>query len=111
MLGLNLRSEFTGRRLSGTTIDFTNRHGTGALDKSATEFLNITYPSIDLIKTIEAVAPGKPRPAVIIGARGRLVVIPAAVKPYMDSSFIASQVFKYLMSLTEIKIATIYSVS
>ena len=31
MLGLNLRSEFTGKRLSGTTIDFTNRHGTGAL--------------------------------------------------------------------------------
>lgn len=71
MLGLNLRSEFTGRRLSGTTIDFTNRHGTGALDKSATDFLNITYPSIDLIKTIDAVAPGKSRPAVIIGARGQ----------------------------------------
>jgi len=33
------------------------------------------------------------------------------VKSYMDSSFIASQVFNYLMSLTEIKIAAIYSVS
>jgi hypothetical protein len=71
MLGLNLRNEFTGRRLSGTTIDFTNRHGTGALDRSAKEFLNITYPSIDLLKTIEAVEPGKSRPAVIIGARGQ----------------------------------------
>ncbi len=71
MLGLNLRSEFTGKRLSGTTIDFTNRHGTGALDRSAKEFLNITYPSIDLLKTIEAVEPGKSRPAVIIGARGQ----------------------------------------
>ncbi|SMG65662.1 hypothetical protein BMETH_3685_0 [methanotrophic bacterial endosymbiont of Bathymodiolus sp.] len=33
--------------------------------------MNITYPSIDLIKTIEAVAPEKSRPAVIIGARGQ----------------------------------------
>jgi hypothetical protein len=71
MLGLNLRSEFTGKRLSGTTIDFTNRQGTGALDKSASDFLNITYPSIDLLKTIEAVEPGKSRPTVIIGARGQ----------------------------------------
>ncbi len=71
MLGLNLRSEFIGKRLSGTTIDFTNRHGTGALDKSASDFLNITYPSIDLLKTIEAVEPGKSRPTVIIGARGQ----------------------------------------
>jgi len=30
---------------------------------------------------------------------------------YMDSSFIASQVFNYLMSPTEIKIAAIYPVS
>ncbi|MCD2451124.1 ATP-binding protein [Methylicorpusculum oleiharenae] len=71
MLGLNLRSEFTGKRLSGTTIDFTNRQGTGALDKPASDFLNITYPSIDLLKTIEAVEPGKSRPTVIIGARGQ----------------------------------------
>lgn len=71
MLGLNLRSEFTGRRLSGTTIDFTNRHGTGALDRSASDFLKITYPSIDLLRTIEAVEPGKSRPTVIIGARGQ----------------------------------------
>jgi len=34
-----------------------------------------------------------------------------ALCPYMDSSIIASQVFNYLMSLTEIKIAAIYSVS
>jgi hypothetical protein len=71
MLSLNLRSEFTGKRLIGTTIDFNNRNGTGALDKSAIDFLNITYPSIDLLKTIEAVEPGKSRPTVIIGARGQ----------------------------------------
>ncbi len=71
MLGLNLRSEFTGKRLSGTTIDFNNKQGTGALDRSASAFLDITYPSIDLLKTIEAVEPGKSRPTVIIGARGQ----------------------------------------
>ena len=71
MLDLKLRSEFTGRRLSGTTIDFTNRQGTGALDKSASDFLNITYPSIDLLKTIEAIEPGKTNPTVIIGVRGQ----------------------------------------
>ncbi len=71
MLGLNLRKEFIGKRLSGTTIDFNNRQGTGALDKTASEFLNITYPSIDLLKTIEAIEPGKSRPTVIIGTRGQ----------------------------------------
>lgn len=70
MLGLKLREEFAGKRLSGTTIDFKNRRGTGALDRSAKEFLNITYPSTDLLKTIEAVQPGQSRPVVIIGARG-----------------------------------------
>lgn len=70
MLELKLREEFTGKRLSGTTIDFKNRKGTGALDRTATDFLNITYPSADLLKTIEAVQPGQARPVVIIGSRG-----------------------------------------
>ncbi len=71
MLGLKLRAEFAGKRLSGTTIDFTNRRGTGALDRSAKEFLDITYPSVDLLKTVESVQPGQARPVVIIGARGQ----------------------------------------
>jgi len=71
MLGLKLREEFSGKRITGTTIDFTNRHGTGALDRPAKDFLKITYPSIDLLKTIEAVQPGQARPTVLIGARGQ----------------------------------------
>ena len=71
MLGLKLREEFTGRRLSGTMISFTNRRGTGALDRTAKEFLDITYPSVDLLKTVEAIQPGQARPVVIIGARGQ----------------------------------------
>ena len=70
MLGLKLREEFSGKRLSGTTIDFTNRKRTGALDRSAKDFLNITYPSVDLLKTVEAIQPGQARPVVIIGSRG-----------------------------------------
>lgn len=70
MLELRLREEFSGKRLSGTTIDFTNRKGTGALDRSAKDFLNITYPSVDLLKTIEAIQPSQARPVVIVGARG-----------------------------------------
>lgn len=71
MLGLTLREEFKGRRMSGTMIELHNSKGSGALDKSASEFLDITYPSTDMLKTIEAVAPGKARPVVIIGARGQ----------------------------------------
>jgi hypothetical protein len=70
MLNLKLREEFRGKKLRGTMVDFTNRHGTGALDKSAQEFLNITYPSVDLLKAVEALQPGKAKPVVIIGARG-----------------------------------------
>ncbi len=71
MLGLALRDEFKGVRLRGTTIDFNNAAGTGALDVSAKDFLRITYPSIDLLKTIKAVAPGQNRAVVLIGNRGQ----------------------------------------
>ncbi len=71
MLNLQLRSEFQGIRLTGTTIDFTNRTKTGALEKPASDFLKITYPTQDLLKTIESVGPGKSRPLVLIGNRGQ----------------------------------------
>jgi hypothetical protein len=48
MLGSSLREEFRGAGLRGTTIDFTNDAKTGALDQSASDFLRITYPSVDL---------------------------------------------------------------
>ena len=71
MLNLKLRDEFRGKKIKGTMVDFTNRQGTGALDKNAEDFLRITYPSVDLLKTIEALQIGKTRPVVIIGARGQ----------------------------------------
>lgn len=71
MLNLKLREEFSGNKLKGTMVDFTNRQGTGALDKNAEDFLKITYPSVDLLKLIKALQPGKARPVVIIGSRGQ----------------------------------------
>lgn len=71
MLGLQLREEFRGKRLKGTTVDFKNQSGTGALDVTAADFLKITYPSHDLLKTIEATGPGHSRPVVLLGSRGQ----------------------------------------
>ncbi|TVP96589.1 MAG: DUF499 domain-containing protein [Planctomycetaceae bacterium] len=71
MLELHLREEFRGQRLKGTTVDFKNQSGTGALDVSAAEFLKITYPSHDLLKTIEATQQGQSRPVVLLGSRGQ----------------------------------------
>lgn len=71
MLDLTLREEFRGKRLKGTTVDFTNQSKTGALEVPASEFLRITYPSFDLLKTIEAIGPGQSRPVVLMGSRGQ----------------------------------------
>jgi hypothetical protein len=71
MLDLRLRDEFKGKRLRGTTVDFTNQSKTGALEVPAAEFLKITYPSFDLLKTVEATSPGHSRPVVLLGARGQ----------------------------------------
>jgi hypothetical protein len=71
MLDLRLRDEFRGKRLKGTTVDFTNTSKTGALEVPAAEFLKITYPSFDLLKTIEATAPAHSRPVALMGSRGQ----------------------------------------
>lgn len=71
MLGLQLREEFRGKKLKGTTVNFKNLSGTGALDVTASEFLKITYPSHDLLKTIETTGPGQSRPVVLLGGKGQ----------------------------------------
>ena len=70
MLGLKLRDEFKGRRLMGTAIELSNNGNTGATQVPAQDFLEITYPTIDLLKGIEAVGPDIGRPVVVIGERG-----------------------------------------
>ncbi len=70
MLGLTLREEFRGKRLKGTAIELSNDSNTGATQIAAQQFLEITYPTHDLLKGIEAVGPNQGRPVVVIGERG-----------------------------------------
>lgn len=70
MLGLMLRSEFTGKILQGTQIDLTNSKNTGAMQQTAAQFLKITYPTTDFIGMLKAAAPGQSRPIALMGERG-----------------------------------------
>lgn len=70
MLDLVLREEFRGKRLKGTAIELSNDSNTGATQIAAQQFLDITYPTHDLLKGIEAVGPAQGRPVVVIGERG-----------------------------------------
>ena len=70
MLGLTLREEFRSKRLKGTAIELSNDSNTGATQIAARQFLEITYPTHDLLKGIEAVGPNQGRPVVVIGERG-----------------------------------------
>lgn len=70
MLGLTLREEFRGKRLKGTAIELSNDTNTGATQLAAKEFLDITYPTHDLLRGVEAVGPNQGRPVVVIGERG-----------------------------------------
>lgn len=71
MLGLTLRDEFKGRRLKGTAIELTNKNNTGATQIPASEFLDITYPTADVLKTLEAAGPNQGRPVTLKGERGQ----------------------------------------
>ena len=71
MLNLKLRQEFQERRKKNTAIELTNSRKTGATQIPASEFLEITYPSTDVLKTIEAVGSKQGRSIVLIGERGQ----------------------------------------
>jgi energy-coupling factor transporter ATP-binding protein EcfA2 len=70
MIDLKLRQEFLGKRLKGTAIELSNKDGSGATQLTARDFLEITYPTHDILKGIEAIGPDKGRPIVVIGERG-----------------------------------------
>lgn len=71
MFDLKLRQEFRGKRLKGTAIELANENKTGATQVSAADFLEITYPSMDLLKALEGIGPDQGRPIVFIGERGQ----------------------------------------
>lgn len=72
MLGLKLRAEFLTDQMRDTAIKFHRADGTGALDRSAKDFLEITYPTEDVRLALVSLAEGKEgRPVVMVGDRGR----------------------------------------
>lgn len=70
MLSLSLRSEFNNRRLKGTAIEFSNQRQTGATQLETMKFLEITYPTYDLLRAIETLGSNSGQPVVVIGERG-----------------------------------------
>ncbi|MBI5511445.1 MAG: DUF499 domain-containing protein [Deltaproteobacteria bacterium] len=71
MLGLKLRKEFLDKRLSGTQIELTTTRKTGATEIPAADFLEITYPSNDVLAALEGVGPDRGRAVVLLGDRGQ----------------------------------------
>lgn len=71
MLGLKLRKEFLDKRLSGTQIELTTAKGTGATEIPAADFLEITYPSSDVLAALEGIGPDRGRAVVLLGERGQ----------------------------------------
>src|SRR3954447_4480215 len=67
---VTLRFEFRSAAMKGTAIELATRNKTGATQVPAAEFLNITYPSHDLVRALQAIGPHQDRPVVLIGERG-----------------------------------------
>lgn len=68
---LTLRPEFRGKALRGTVIELRNAKANGAIERPAEEFLDITYPSIDLLRMVEALQPDQTKTVVLKGGRGQ----------------------------------------
>jgi hypothetical protein len=71
MLELSLRDEFRSAHLRGTVVSLTDNNSTGATQVAAQDFLEITYPTLDVLKALEAIGPGRGRPVVVMGERGQ----------------------------------------
>src|ERR1035438_6760322 len=69
---LELRQEFQGRHMRGATIELSNRENTGwAQSQNASAILEITYPSSDVCKALEAISTSSAgRSVVMMGQRG-----------------------------------------
>jgi hypothetical protein len=70
---LQLRPEFQTQYMRATAIELSNRQNTGwTQGKGATELLDITYPTGDVRRALEAVsATAAGKPIVMMGQRGR----------------------------------------
>ncbi len=72
MAHLELRQEFQSRHMRGTAIELSNRQNTGwAQSQNASAILEITYPSSDVRRALEAVSTSSSgKSVVMIGQRG-----------------------------------------
>ncbi|MGI8961537.1 MAG: DUF499 domain-containing protein [Bryobacteraceae bacterium] len=72
MAFLELRQEFQTQHMRGTAIELSNRQNTGwAQRKDAADILEITYPSSDVRRALDAVSTASNgKPVVMIGQRG-----------------------------------------
>jgi hypothetical protein len=52
-------------------IELINGSHTGAIEMPPAEFLEITYPSVDLVKCINGISSGQNKPIVLMGGRGQ----------------------------------------
>ncbi len=68
---LSLRPEFQSSALKDTAIELKNSSKSGAVQRDPSSFFKITYPSVDLIKCLEAISPGQERSVVLMGGRGQ----------------------------------------
>src|SRR5437879_5280344 len=73
MSPLKLRQEFLSRHMRATAIELCNKQNTGwAQRKNANELLDITYPTADIQRSLEAISTSSAsRPVLFIGQRGR----------------------------------------
>ena len=71
-LPLELRQEFQAAHFRGTAIELRNRQGTGWTEKDPGELLEITYPTSDVQRALQAISTAAAgRPLVFLGDRGR----------------------------------------
>lgn len=72
MQSLALRQEFTSKHIRGTAIELCNRQNSGwAQRRDATELLDMTYPTTDVQRALDAVSKtGGERPVLFMAARG-----------------------------------------
>jgi hypothetical protein len=72
MLPLELRPEFRTKHMRGTAIELRNRQNSGWAQRDPSELLRITYPTVDVQRSLEAVSRATlGKPIVLLGQRGR----------------------------------------
>ena len=59
MLDLMLRQEFQGRSMPDTAIALHRQGAQGAIDRPPEDFLKITYPTTDVVRSLKCVRQGR----------------------------------------------------